>query len=309
MTRSPYTIRNYQPADFDKYIQLRIKSKELEPDGHFTSPQFIADYMGRPNYSPEHDLFVIEELEDIIGYIDVSPELTIGVVNLDCWIHPEHRRRGLAKRLLGCATQRARELGAELARVNTPEDNTITRDVLSRLDFQCVRRYLVLRLDMTRVSRQDMEQAAQTCRHLKPGEQDKLTYIQNLAFTGHWGFNPNTVEEIIYSTTLSSFSPEDVVFACDGDKVIGYCWSGISDDETSADERKGYINMIGTDPDYRGGGVGKRVLLAGLAYLNNKGVQVTELTVDSENKAALELYRSVGFEVRYSNLWYEKTLD
>jgi mycothiol synthase len=67
--------------------------------------------------------------------------------------------------------------------------------------------------------------------------------------------------------------------------------------------------MVGTDPDYRGRGVGRRVLLAGLAHLRSKGLPVTELTVDSENKVARALYRSVGFEIRTSSLWYEKVID
>jgi ribosomal protein S18 acetylase RimI-like enzyme len=51
------------------------------------------------------------------------------------------------------------------------------------------------------------------------------------------------------------------------------------------------------------------VLLAGLAYLKSKGLQAAELIVDSENKAACALYRSVGFEVQTSSLWYEKVLN
>jgi mycothiol synthase len=67
--------------------------------------------------------------------------------------------------------------------------------------------------------------------------------------------------------------------------------------------------MIGTDPDYRGKGLGRKVLLAGLAHLRNKGIQVAELTVDSENKVAYALYQSIGFEVQTSSLWYEKAVD
>ncbi|MBA7679601.1 Mycothiol acetyltransferase [subsurface metagenome] len=66
--------------------------------------------------------------------------------------------------------------------------------------------------------------------------------------------------------------------------------------------------MLGVDPDYRGRGTGKKVLLAGLAYLKSKGRRVIELTVDSENRAACALYRSAGFKLRTSSLWYEKVL-
>lgn len=66
--------------------------------------------------------------------------------------------------------------------------------------------------------------------------------------------------------------------------------------------------MMGADPDYQGGGVCRRVLLAGLAHLKSRGTQVAGLTVDSENKVACALYRSVGFEVHTRRLWYEKLL-
>jgi len=67
--------------------------------------------------------------------------------------------------------------------------------------------------------------------------------------------------------------------------------------------------MLGVDPDYRGRGVGKRVLLAGLTHLKSKGLQLTELTVDSENAIACALYWSTGFNVKMGSWWYEKVLD
>jgi len=67
--------------------------------------------------------------------------------------------------------------------------------------------------------------------------------------------------------------------------------------------------MLGVDPDYRGRGIGRIALLAGLSHLKNKGVQVVELTVDSENEVACALYHSVGFQTLTSSLWYEKIID
>ena len=310
MSDSSYTVRNYQPADFDKYIRLNIEAEKLEPTGRCISPQVLAENLGRPNYSPEQDLFIVEIAGNLVGYMDVLPELTIGRVILNCWVHPGQRRQGIATKLLDYAIRRAKELGAKVAHVEIPQDNAVAKSVLSQLGFRFVRRFLHLRLDIAKVCWQDIEQAALGCRHLRCGEEDKLTQIQNRSFTGIWGYNPNTVEAITYRINLSNFSPEDVIITCDGDKVTGYCWTGITcEGEAAIGERTGRIFMLGADPDYRGKGVGKRVLLAGLAHLKNKGLQVAELTVDSENKVACALYRSVGFEVRTSSLWYEKVID
>ncbi len=310
MTDSPYIIRNYQSADFDNYVLLYQEAERLEPLGRAVSPQAIAECLVRPNYSPEQDLFVVEMAGNIAGYIDVTPELVIKRVVLDCWVHPKHRRKGLARKLLNYAITRAQKLGAKAAHVNITEDNVVAKSVLSKLSFKYVRRFFELRLDMTKVSWEDVAQTALGCPHLQRGEEDKLAQIQNRSFAEHWGYNPNTVEEIIYRTNLSNSSPEDVVLTYDGDKVTGYCWTGVTPEgEATTGERRGRIFMLGVEPDYRGKGVGKRVLLAGLAHLKSKGLRVAELTVDSENETACALYRSVGFEIQTSSLWYEKEID
>ncbi len=309
MNNFSYTIRNYRPADFDRYLQLNMEMETLEPTGRCLSPQIISENLHRPNHSPEQDLFIVETAGSTVGYLDVTQNLNIGRVILDCFIHPDHRKRGLAAKLLDYALHRAKELGVEVAQVNIPQDNAAAKSALSRLGFRFVRRFLQLRLTMAEVRWQDTDQASLQYHHLQRGEEDKLTEIQNRSFAGTWGYNPNTVEEIIYWTNLSNCSPEEVVLVCDGEKAVGYCWTRITcETKTAAGERKGQIRMLGIDPSYRGRGIGKGVLLAGLSYLKSKAVQVVELTVDSENKEACALYRSVGFRVWASSLWYEKAI-
>jgi mycothiol synthase len=320
MSNSPDNIRNYQPADFNKYVLLIAEAEKLEPAGRCVSAQFIAEQLRRPNYSPEQDLFAVEIDEDIVGYMDVKPELTIGRVVLDCWVHPEHRRSGLATKLFTYATDRARLLGAKAAHVNIREDNVVARRMLSRLGFSLVRCFLELRLDIPDVDETvkerlpsrlsvDMAQAALGCRYLQPSEEGKLTQLQNCAFAGTWGYNPNTVEEITFRINSSSCSRQDIVLTCQGDKAIGCCWTGISCEEGIPSARKGRIHMLGVAPDYRGKGIGRELMMAGLTRLKSKGLQVAELTVDSENKVACALYQSLGFEVQATTLWYEKVIS
>jgi mycothiol synthase len=144
---------------------------------------------------------------------------------------------------------------------------------------------------------------------LKPDEADKLTYIQNRSFAGSWGFNPNTPDEIAYRINLSSCSPGNIMMVYLKNQPIGYCWTRIFAEEgLAADGLKGEIHMLGVDPDYRGKGIGRDVLLKGLADLKSKGVSIVELTADGEEPVALGLYESVGFKRCFQNEWYEKTL-
>ena len=309
MSDFPYNIRNYQPADFNKYVLLYAEAEKLEPSGRCVSPQFVAEQLQRPNYSPEQDLFIAEAGNDIVGYLSVTPELTIGRIVLDCWVHPEHRRRGIATKLLSYATNLAKELGANVAHVNIAEDNRVAVRVLSRLGFNPVRRFLELRLDIADVGRIDIDPAAICCRYLQLGEENRLTQLQNRAFAGTWGYNPNTEEEIAFRISSSNCSLDDIILLCEGNKAIGYCWTGISCEKGVPSTRTGRILMLGVDPDYRGKGIGKKLVLAGLANLKRKGLQIAELTADSENKTACTLYKSLGFKVRIKTYWYEKAIN
>lgn len=310
MSDSPYIVRNYRPSDFEDYVKLHIEVEKLESTGRCTSPQVLSENLGRPNYSPEQDMFVVEIAGKIVGFIDVTTELFTSRVLIDCLVHPEHRRRGLAKKLLTYALRRAKELKVKVAHVNIRQDNAVAKQALSRLSFRVVRQFLELRLPLAEFHFPEVTHHNYTSQHLRPGEEDKLAQIQNRCFADTWGYNPNTPEEIAYSLKLSHCSPQNVILIYVGDKLVGYCWTRI-DCEAGVviSGQKGRIFMFGVDPDYRGKGIGKIALLAGLAYFKNKGVQVVELTVDSENRAALALYRSAGFKTWTSSLYYEKTID
>ena len=96
----------------------------------------------------------------------------------------------------------------------------------------------------------------------------------------------------------------------EGEKPIGYCWTKINcGGKKHKRNRIGHIHMLGVDPNHRGKGIGKQVLLVGISYLQSKGIRIVELTVDEGNKTACALYKSLGFEISAQTVWYEKLID
>lgn len=64
----------------------------------------------------------------------------------EAWLHalrvdPDHRRRGIAGALLAHRLERARRLGARVARLDTSEDNVAIRRLTRRLGFREIARY------------------------------------------------------------------------------------------------------------------------------------------------------------------------
>ncbi|HEY51402.1 MAG TPA: GNAT family N-acetyltransferase [Dehalococcoidia bacterium] len=306
MSQQTYEIRNYRSSDFDGYVKLQLEAEKVDQSGRCTSRQVLQEYLHRPLYDPQKDLFIAEASGKIAGFLNIKSELITHRVLLDFLVHPEHRRKGLAKQLLDRAMPHIRGLKVDVMHASVLEENAVARKVLSKLGFNVIRHFLEMSLSLSDIELPDVRSNDFTMRHLQRGEEEKLAQLQNRCFADTWGFNPNTPEEIAYSLSLSDASPEDVVLIYDGERPAGYCWTKTNCERAAG---KGRILMLGVDLDYRGRGIGRLALLEGLSHLKDKGIGAVDLTVDSENLAAHSLYRSSGFQVRTRSLYYEKRID
>jgi mycothiol synthase len=309
MAGGSFIIRNYSCDDFDKYLRLQVESEQLSPSGCFITTQSVSDNLGHPNFIPQKDLFVAESNNKLIGCLSVTIEPAIQRALLDGLVHPLHRRQGIATELFSNGLQRVKACRIKSVQINLSETNASARGLLNHLGFTFIRYFFKMRLDMNNTRMPAARQNAAASRRLKPGEEILLTEIQNRCFADTWGFNPNTEEEIAYRLKMHGRSPDDVILTYLQDQPVGYCWTIIHTEENAIREKsKGLIHMLGVDPAFRGQEIGRAILLNGLEDLKAKGVDIVELTVDSENRAACSLYASVGFEVFAKTQWYEKTI-
>ncbi|HEY90479.1 MAG TPA: GNAT family N-acetyltransferase [Dehalococcoidia bacterium] len=302
MESTGYIIRTYRTSDFDSLVRLKNEAALLSSNGSYMSPDAIREGFSRPGYSTEQCLFVVERYGAVVGYMELFPEVKIGRVILDGLIEQPHRCIGLAKRLLQETMKRARNMGANAAHVNVREGNSHARAALENTGFYVIRRHLEIEIDLKNLSEPD--KVSLPIRPLGENELERLTVIQNRSFTGSWGFSPNTIEEIAHAAGTGNDGVEGVCLAVDGEKTAGYCWARTQEDGRG--NSWGRIGMLGVDPDYQGRGLGRELLLKGLSFLRGKGHDTAQLTVDSENTVAYNLYQSVGFTLRDISLWYEK---
>jgi mycothiol synthase len=70
----------------------------------------------------------------------------------------------------------------------------------------------------------------------------------------------------------------------------------------------GYVDYLAVAPRCRGRGLGRALLLHGLAALRAAGLTVAELSVQGENASATRLYESVGMTPAWTIERWEKTL-
>jgi len=309
MSNKFWTIRNYQPSDFENYARLHLETEKRDPSGHHVSEQLLAEVLGHPSFHPEKDLFLAEGDQNLIGHVRAFLEPGIGRALLDGLVHPLHRRKGVATDLFEHAIRHARGAGLKVVQICIPETNRPAKELLSGLGLRFFRHFIGYRLDLTAIQLPAITPGKYTFRSLQPGEEEALTAIQNRSFADTWGFNANTREEICYRINLSGSTPENIIMVYREDKPVAYCWMRIDHEGNFArGEKKGEIHMLGVDPDFRKQSLGGNVLTAGLTGLKQQGVEIVELMADSQMPAALALYESAGFEQYMKTEWYEKKL-
>jgi len=61
--------------------------------------------------------------------------------------------------------------------------------------------------------------------------------------------------------------------------------------------KQGVLNNLGVDPQHRGKGYGRQIVLFGLHKLKELELEKASLGVAANNTVALELYKSLGFKI------------
>jgi len=295
------TVRNCNQSD-----QRDAEAYERLKDG-----AVFAQLVCRPGYCVDKDLF-LAEMEDagVVGLVNILPELGIGRAVLECAVDRKYSLAPILRELVHPALERVRELGARRAHVSLNATNAKEAEVLSNLGFKRVRQYHELKLELAQANLEGSDEPGGSLSRLGDGEEARLAEIENCCFENTWGFNPNTVEYVAWELKAKGNCPEDIILSEESGEVVGYCWPVVDRGrEPATSKSKGRIYMLGVRPTHRGRGLGRRLLLAGMRQLKEKGLETVEITVDSQNVAAVGLYRSLGFEVVEDTLWYEKIID
>lgn len=84
-----------------------------------------------------------------------------------------------------------------------------------------------------------------------------------------------------------------VYYAVDNNKVVGWC--DVFPEENPRKSHRGSLGM-GLLPEFRGKGLGSKLLAAVLDHAKKIGLEKVELQVYTTNQPAIALYKKYGFE-------------
>jgi mycothiol synthase len=130
-------------------------------------------------------------------------------------------------------------------------------------------------------------------------DEDAWLSVNNAAFGGHPEQGGWTRDVIASRQTEEWFNANGFLMHWDNETLAAFCWTKVHPD---AEPPMGEIYVIAVDPTYLGTGLGKRMTIAGLAYLSQNNVPLAMLYVDADNAPAMSVYTSLGFTPHHREL-------
>lgn len=259
--------------------------------------------LGQPGLDPTENCLVLEQSGQIKGLALIFREFPIGRSIIEVMTTPDLAGSPDEIDLVQRAIAKAESQKLSVAHICVMADSGRGK-VLEQAGFTKVRTYLDMLWNMDELAELELPEGYSVL-SFQTGDTPLLTQVQNDAFTGSWGFCPNTEEQIEYRTQMPNTSKDGILFLMEGNSPAGYCWTVMVPAENGV---RGVIGMIGVVPDYRGKGVSRHILQAGMKHLRSIGLAEIGLEVDGNNAPAVGLYKSAGFKTMGERHWFERVL-
>jgi len=111
-------------------------------------------------------------------------------------------------------------------------------------------------------------------------------------------------EEILHNTVTALVESGDteVLVAKEGSKVVGFTVVTVNTFQNLYQTKKliGEISAIYVHREYRGKGVGSKLLEEAMKYLQSRGVEIVLAEVRADNEASMKLFTKYGFTVDHT---------
>jgi mycothiol synthase len=247
------------------------------------------------------------------------------VVDVDrIWVDgavlPAARQRGLGRRLLEWAEERATSLHRErhpevpaAARVVVHQNNPGKEALIRTAGYEAARwAYTMSRGMDAPLPDVPPTPSGLTVRPYATDRDDAVRHAHLEAFADDWGATPPDEQEWSrWYTPTTTLRPEVSWLVLNGEEVVGYLLTHFWEADAAATGlREAYVGQLGVRPAWRRRGLGGLLLATALRSYRGAGYERSALSVDTDNATgALGLYERAGFAVKDTWVTWLKPLD
>ncbi|MEB3211894.1 MAG: GNAT family N-acetyltransferase [Leptolyngbyaceae bacterium] len=295
---------------------------EFDQLDSFTTPESLELSFTAPGVNPQQDVCFWEDSDgQLIAFCAIHfPQEEVEPLDGSVWfrIHPDARRKGLMSDILTWAEHRVRQVGRDRQlpvqlRAGSRATLRYRIEGLEAHGFRQDRCFHTLQRSLnTPISTPDLPDGFTIRQFLGKDEVENWVEMFNQSFIDHWNHHPLTVERTLHWLKDPDYRPElDLVAIAPDGTLAAFCYCSI---DTAYNQKKncreGWVDLLGTRRGFRRKGLGRALLLEGLARLSAAGMDTAKIGVDSQNpNRAYVLYESVGFQLLHSGLSFVKELS
>ncbi|MGY1744406.1 mycothiol synthase [Blastococcus sp. SYSU D00695] len=236
----------------------------------------------------------------VVGYARFEGGDGTGDAEGELVVHPDARRRGTGRALLGRLERLA---GDRPLRVWAHGDLPGSAELAAAGGYERARTLLQMRRDLAGVDPDPRPALPDGVRVLpfRPGRDEQAWLRVNArAFAHHPEQGAWTAEDLARREAEPWFDPAGFFLAWRGDPdgggtLLGSHWTKVHPPGDAGDEAVGEVYVLGIDPDAQGTGLGRALTDLGLASLRGRGLREVLLYVEADNVPAVALYEKRGF--------------
>lgn len=315
-------FRMFDPGrDYDAFVELVGEANRADGVDYLPSVEGLRnDHEHGGEYDPRRDLILAEVESDLVAAAEsiVRTRDGIGVHQVEGWVRPAWRRRGLGRALLHWSERRAAEVAlvdgrpAERALSAWPDEDQVGATTLYEAEGYAIVRYGFLMLrDLADPIAELAMPAGLELRPVTEADHRRIWDADTEAFRDHW--NPMERSDADFESWFAEPDLDTRLWrvAWDGDEVAGSVMTFIwpSENEGLGLER-GWLEHVSVRRPWRRRGLASALMASALVGLREAGMTEAALGVDAENiSGALRVYEAMGFRRARTGVSYRKAFS
>jgi mycothiol synthase len=316
--------RTFDPAaDFPALVELICAVNDFDEIPWLpTIAQLHVDWAPAPGFEPAADLLVVDDGERLVGAGHHEWRERDGKIvhAIELWVHPEHRRRGLGRRLLQASEARARATAArgrggtrDLPHVLSLSGAThlpFTNRFAEAAGYAPVRYHFVMRRDLAEEIPDALLPAGIEVRPVTEDQHRRIWEADCEAFEDHWEATVRTEADFVRMFANPDLDTSMWQVAWDGDQVAGSVQNAIYAEENARlGIDMGWLDHVSVRRPWRRRGVAGALISRSLRLLRDRGMAFAALGVDAESPTgAVGLYERSGFREHQRFVTFRKPL-
>jgi mycothiol synthase len=252
---------------------------------------------------------LVEKDNQVIGYAHLDQTDLVAGPSVELVVDPSYRGAGVGKALLSEATK----ICGKSLRLWVHGEQEASHSLAASFNFEKIRTVMQMSKSLTNIQPLPVIDKEIIIRSFLPGiDSDDWLKLNNKVFKDHPEQGGWQLSDLNHRLSEEWFDEKGFFIVEKNKQVIAATWTKVHgehshdhDGEAShAHPAIGEIYITAVDPEYAGLGIGKALTITALNYLKYQGLKDAMLYVDIDNKAALNLYDSLGFKLSSKDILY-----